>query len=193
MGQRVSQQVGKVVQGVAHELLEVVVVEPAHRFFCPTMTVSLVDSQGLVVVAVLEVHKSGVVVLLYALSACRREASRWRRIDSRVAAARRRRGRRGRGVSASSRATPHFEKMRPMEVLELRERVEAFPRWHYQFDLGNGITTPIWKRDRINRHEQRRRYFFDALLRVTGGSLRGRRVLDLGCNAGFWSLNAIEG
>jgi SAM-dependent methyltransferase len=79
-----------------------------------------------------------------------------------------------------------------MEILELRERVEAFPRWHYQFDLGNGVTTPIWKPDRINRHEQRRRYFFDALLRVTGASLRGHRVLDLGCNAGFWSLNAIE-
>jgi SAM-dependent methyltransferase len=27
---------------------------------------------------------------------------------------------------------------------------------------------------------------------VTGGSLRGHRVLDLGCNAGFWALAAIE-
>jgi len=27
---------------------------------------------------------------------------------------------------------------------------------------------------------------------VAGGSLGGRRVLDLGCNAGFWSLAAVE-
>jgi SAM-dependent methyltransferase len=44
----------------------------------------------------------------------------------------------------------------------------------------------------MNRHEQRRRYFFDALLKVNDGSLKGLRVLDLGCNAGFWSLQAIE-
>jgi tRNA (mo5U34)-methyltransferase len=44
----------------------------------------------------------------------------------------------------------------------------------------------------INRYEQRRRYFFDGLLSVTGGSLGGHRVLDLGCNAGYWSLQAVE-
>ena len=43
----------------------------------------------------------------------------------------------------------------------------------------------------VNRHEQRRRYFFDALLRVMGGSLKGHRVLDLGCNAGFWASQAM--
>jgi tRNA (mo5U34)-methyltransferase len=43
-----------------------------------------------------------------------------------------------------------------------------------------------------NRHEQRRRYIFEPLLTLTGGSLRGCRVLDLGCNAGYWSLLAAE-
>ena len=79
-----------------------------------------------------------------------------------------------------------------MEPHELRERIAEFPRWHYRFDFGGGVTTPVLDRGRINRHEQRRRYFFDALLRVMGGSLAGHRVLDLGCNAGFWSLHAIE-
>ncbi|MGH2855534.1 MAG: class I SAM-dependent methyltransferase [Solirubrobacteraceae bacterium] len=79
-----------------------------------------------------------------------------------------------------------------MEPHELQERIAEFPRWHYRFDFGDGVTTPVLDRGRVNRHEQRRRYFFDALLQVTGGSLRGRRVLDLGCNAGLWSLNAIE-
>ena len=79
-----------------------------------------------------------------------------------------------------------------MEAHELEERIAAFPRWHYRFEFDNGVSTPIPDRGQRNRHEQRRRYFFDALVRLTGGSLSGHRVLDLGCNAGFWSLNAIE-
>ncbi len=79
-----------------------------------------------------------------------------------------------------------------METQELQDRIAAFPRWHYRFEFEGGVSTPVPEREVINRHEQRRRYFFEALLSVTGGSLSGRRVLDLGCNAGFWSLNAIE-
>jgi SAM-dependent methyltransferase len=77
-----------------------------------------------------------------------------------------------------------------MEVAELRERVESFDRWHYSIDLGRGVVTPGPKN--MNRTVQRRRYFFDRLLDLTGG-LEGMRVLDLGCNAGYWSLCAIEG
>jgi tRNA (mo5U34)-methyltransferase len=78
-----------------------------------------------------------------------------------------------------------------MDQAEVRKRVESFPRWHYQFDL-DGVKTPVWNRGHINRHKQRRAYFFDPLVRLCGGSLAGKRVLDLGCNAGFWSLAAIE-
>jgi tRNA (mo5U34)-methyltransferase len=74
---------------------------------------------------------------------------------------------------------------------ELLERVESFPRWHYQFDL-NGVRTRIWDPKHVNRHEQRKSYFFAPLVQLCGGSLAGKRVLDLGCNAGFWSLLAIE-
>jgi SAM-dependent methyltransferase len=80
----------------------------------------------------------------------------------------------------------------PMQADELERRIAAFSRWHYRFEFAGGVTTPIHRRDHINRHEQRRRYFFDALLHVCGGTLAGRRVLDLGCNAGYWSLAAIE-
>jgi 2-polyprenyl-3-methyl-5-hydroxy-6-metoxy-1,4-benzoquinol methylase len=52
--------------------------------------------------------------------------------------------------------------------------------------------TPVAQVGQINRHEQRRSYFFDALLELAGGSLAGRRVLDLGCNAGMWSLLSLE-
>jgi tRNA (mo5U34)-methyltransferase len=69
--------------------------------------------------------------------------------------------------------------------------VTSFERWHYQFDLA-GVTTPIWDQPSVNRHAQRKRHFFDPLVRFCGGSLQGKRVLDLGCNAGFWALAAVE-
>jgi SAM-dependent methyltransferase len=79
-----------------------------------------------------------------------------------------------------------------MEAEELTERIAAFPAWSYRFEFDGGISTPSVDPAMVNRHEQRRRYFFEPLLQLAGGSLRGRRVLDLGCNAGFWSLAAVE-
>src|SRR5690348_7260853 len=74
---------------------------------------------------------------------------------------------------------------------DLSSRIAAFPRWHYEFDLG-GERTPIFDPAHRNRHAQRRRYFFDPLVQLAGGTLKGKRVLDLGCNAGFWSLLAVQ-
>ncbi len=75
---------------------------------------------------------------------------------------------------------------------ELEQRIAEFTQWHYRFEFDNGATTSVPDSRLINRQQQRRRYFFDALLRLCGGSLCGRRVLDLGCSAGFWSLQAID-
>jgi tRNA (mo5U34)-methyltransferase len=79
-----------------------------------------------------------------------------------------------------------------MDANELEHRIAAFPSWHYAFEFDGGISTPTPNRDFANRHEQRRRYFFEPLVELYGGTLRGRRVLDLGCNAGFFSLLALE-
>ena len=73
----------------------------------------------------------------------------------------------------------------------LRAKVESFPRWHYEIDLGE-VRTPIEKPAHANRHAQRKEYFFAPLVQLCGGSLKGKRVLDLGCNAGFWALAAID-
>lgn len=78
-----------------------------------------------------------------------------------------------------------------MQGEEIRRKIASFPTWHYQLDL-KGNLTPIHKEDRVNRHRQRKAYFFDPLVDLFGGSLAGKRVLDLGCNAGFWSLCAAE-
>lgn len=79
-----------------------------------------------------------------------------------------------------------------MQRDELERRINHFPRWHYRFEFDGGVSTPLFDRAMANRHEQRRRYFFDPLVGALGGSLAGHRVLDLGCNAGFWSLAALD-
>ena len=81
---------------------------------------------------------------------------------------------------------------RPPSGGTLQERVDRYPSWHYAFDLGGGVRTTPQIPGNANRHEQRRAYFFEAAVERLGGSLEGRTVLDLGCNAGFWSLQAIE-
>lgn len=73
---------------------------------------------------------------------------------------------------------------------ELQARVAAFPRWYYRFDLG-AVKTPVEPR-LLARHAARHAHLFPPLLDACGGSLAGRRVLDVGCNAGFWALKAIE-
>lgn len=78
-----------------------------------------------------------------------------------------------------------------MTEVELRERIQHFNRWHYQLEL-QGQRTPIADPTRVNRHSQRRDYILPPLLQRFGGSLAGRRVLDLGCNAGFWALACLE-
>jgi tRNA (mo5U34)-methyltransferase len=78
-----------------------------------------------------------------------------------------------------------------MDVGSLQQRVDSIRPWHYEFDLG-GVKTPVMTPWYVNRHIERRRIAFDPLVATAGGSLRGRRVLDLGSNAGYWSLAAIE-
>jgi tRNA (mo5U34)-methyltransferase len=78
-----------------------------------------------------------------------------------------------------------------MQDEEIRQKIASFPRWHYQFDL-RGNLTPIHKERRAIRHAQRKKHFFGPIVRLFGGSLEGKRVLDLACNAGYWSLAAIE-
>ena len=78
-----------------------------------------------------------------------------------------------------------------MDDRTILEQIRSFPRWHYEFDI-RGHKTPIFDAGHVNRHKQREAYFFRPLVQLCGGSLRGKQVLDLGCNAGFWSLKAVE-
>lgn len=73
----------------------------------------------------------------------------------------------------------------------IKKKVGSFPRWHYEFYL-NGIKTPVFRPDHAIRHPLRREHIFPKLLEVCGGSFAGKRILDLGCNAGWWSVEAIK-
>jgi SAM-dependent methyltransferase len=79
-----------------------------------------------------------------------------------------------------------------MDTHELERRIASFEGWQYGFEFTGGVRTPVFSRAMLNRQRERRRYFFEPLLELSGGSLAGRKVLDLGCNAGFWSLEAID-
>ena len=74
---------------------------------------------------------------------------------------------------------------------DILKKINSFNHWNYQFELA-GHKTVLFDAGTINRHEQRKNYFFRRLVDLLGGSLVGKRVLDLGCNQGFWSLAAIE-
>ena len=71
----------------------------------------------------------------------------------------------------------------------MESEIKKFERWHYKFDFGN-VSTTVFKKDNENRHKQRAQYFFNPLKQA--GMLKGKRVLDLACNAGFYSLLAVE-
>ncbi len=70
---------------------------------------------------------------------------------------------------------------------QLLERIKSFDYWHYPFDLGDGVVIE-------SRHAKSalelREFLWATVLERFGGSLEGMHVLDIGCNAGFWSLDA---
>jgi len=72
---------------------------------------------------------------------------------------------------------------------EVAAEIASFPTWDYEFDLA-GHRTPIAP-EVSRRQRERERYIFDPIRRILGESLKGKRVLDLGCNAGYWSLRAL--
>ena len=78
-----------------------------------------------------------------------------------------------------------------MNAQQIKEKVDSFPRWHYRFNLA-GVRTPIYDNKAAVRHRNRLAHFFDPAVELLGGTLKGKRVLDLGCNAGWWSLKAME-
>lgn len=74
---------------------------------------------------------------------------------------------------------------------EIKEKIASY-FWHFPFEFdGVLVDADIDKGVGLRgRHYGRHGHIFPALLSMTDGSLAGYTVLDIACNAGFWSIQA---
>jgi predicted RNA methylase len=101
------------------------------------------------------------------------------------------------GPEAVSRAEASFSAEFPLapdlslSPEELERRIASY-YWHYPFRFGDRYVEADWEPGRglHGRHYHRYLHLFPALLSAAGGSLEGKTVLDVGCNCGFWSIQA---
>ncbi|MGO9085959.1 MAG: class I SAM-dependent methyltransferase [Candidatus Sulfotelmatobacter sp.] len=76
-----------------------------------------------------------------------------------------------------------------MSAEQIRGGFAKHDAWHYAYEFEGGLSFPVrGSPGGAIRPLQRFRHFMPYLLRAQGGSLRGKRVLDIACNSGFWSI-----
>lgn len=73
-----------------------------------------------------------------------------------------------------------------------QEIANSFKVWNYRFDLGDEIFTEPTRKDHQVWQDIRRDLFMGAVSKIFGDSLRGKRFLDIGCNAGFWTYEFLK-
>jgi len=77
---------------------------------------------------------------------------------------------------------------------EIRAAFAKFDLWHYAYEFEGGLSfaaahhNPGPHSNNPRRPRQRFGHFIPPLVQACGGSLTGKRVLDIACNSGFWSL-----
>ena len=77
---------------------------------------------------------------------------------------------------------------------EISQRFLQHDLWHYAYEFDGGLAfrtrhhNPGLDTDTPERPLQRFRHFMPYLIQSQGGSLKGKRVLDIACNSGFWSI-----
>ncbi|PYV37904.1 MAG: hypothetical protein DMG06_26890 [Acidobacteria bacterium] len=65
--------------------------------------------------------------------------------------------------------------------------VNAGPGWMYEFDLGEGVKTPLLTEELRSVHETRKHMIMPAIDRHFPGGLSGKYCLDVACNEGYFS------
>jgi tRNA (mo5U34)-methyltransferase len=76
--------------------------------------------------------------------------------------------------------------------VEIEANLQSY-EWFYHFDFAGRHVGPNPGAPKEARgHYQRFLHIFPAILSLTGGTFVGQRILDVGCNAGFWSIQAAR-
>ena len=79
---------------------------------------------------------------------------------------------------------------------ELRREIFRLAPFHHKIDLPYGLNTYVPEKSRRpvehTRVDNLVRHAFPALLNGCGGSLKGKRVLDVACNCGGFSVEAAK-
>lgn len=68
------------------------------------------------------------------------------------------------------------------------DELKKFEPFYHDIDLGNGYNTS----PNTNRIRNAKKFFWNSILNVFGGTLKGKRVLDIGCNCGGFSFLAAQ-
>ena len=83
-----------------------------------------------------------------------------------------------------------------MPRAKLQQKLDELAPFHHRVDLPHGLTTCL---DLHVRHDRERTrldsllaHLWPRLLELYGGSLNGKRVLDVACNCGGFSVRAAE-
>ena len=78
-----------------------------------------------------------------------------------------------------------------MEQKDIVKKINSFSDWMYEYDLKGNLTPPV-SMNSVKVTNQRVDYFIKPLIKFCGGSLKGKKILDIGCNSGFFALKMIE-
>lgn len=70
---------------------------------------------------------------------------------------------------------------------EKRLLANSGPRWMYEFDLGDGIRTPLLDEELRSIHQTREKMILSSIREVFPDTLSGRKALDVACNEGYFS------
>ncbi len=83
-----------------------------------------------------------------------------------------------------------------MTKQEIESEIQRLAPFHHKVDLPHGLSTYYPKHSLRHREQTRlgtlKRHALPGLLKACGGSLKGKRVIDVGCNCGGFSVEAVN-